>query len=111
MRIGLENRNGYSRRQGYAPRVRLAAAMATTTATDGLPSVAAHGTRSSLLAQVRTFLWVSSGMFSSSSLALAFLDWVATGSVQQANTHFLAAVIAAGLFGVATYLKLGPDEA
>jgi hypothetical protein len=84
--------------------------MATTTATENplgeaaLPPV-------SLVSQVRFFVWLAPGMFSMSSLALAFLDyWIVASSVQAA-THFLAAVVAAALFGVATVLKLGPSEA
>ena len=65
----------------------------------------------SLVAQVRTFLWLASGMFSTSSLALAFLDYMMVSSEGQATTHFLAAVVSAALFGVATVLKLGPSEA
>ncbi len=61
------------------------------------------------VAQVRTFLWLASGMFSVSALALAFLDFMYAGSMVQAATHFLAAVVAAALFGAATLLKLGPD--
>ncbi len=64
-----------------------------------------------LVAQVRTFLWLASGMFSTSALALAFLDFWMMGSAAQAATHFLAAVVAAVLFGFATVLKLGPSEA
>ena len=65
----------------------------------------------SLVAQVRTFLWLASGMFSTSSLALAFLDYMTVSSESQAAVHFLAAVVSAVLFGVATVLKLGPSEA
>lgn len=65
----------------------------------------------SFVSQIRTFLWLSSGMFSVSALALAFLDYWMISSASQAATHFLAAVIAAGLFGFATVLKLGPSEA
>ncbi len=45
------------------------------------------------------------------SLAIAFGDFFAAGAYQAANTHFLAAVVSAVLFGIATFLKLGPDEA
>lgn len=64
-----------------------------------------------LTTQLRKFLWVASGMFSTSSLALAFLDSFTAASYDQTVTHFLAAMAAAGLFAVATILKLGPDEA
>lgn len=65
----------------------------------------------SLVSQIRTFLWLASGMFSVSALALAFLDYWIVSSPVQAATHFLAAIVAAGLFGFATVLKLGPSEA
>lgn len=65
----------------------------------------------SLISQIRHFLWLSSGMFSMSAFALAFLDYWTLGPQEQAATHFLAAVVAAALFGVATLLKFGPDEA
>ncbi len=65
----------------------------------------------SLVTQIRTFLWLAAGMFSVSALALAFLDYWIVASSAQAGTHFLAAIAAAVLFGFATGLKLGPDEA
>ena len=65
----------------------------------------------SLVAQVRTFLWLASGMFSMSALALAFLDFWIVSAADQAGTHFLAAIVSAALFGLATLLKLGPSEA
>ena len=65
----------------------------------------------SLVTQFRHFLWLSSGMFSMSAFALAFLEFWAAGPVEQGTTHFLAAIASAALFGVATFLKLGPDEA
>ncbi len=91
--------------------------MAALHAAEGLPAEAllppipwVTQVRQSLWAQVRTFLWLASGMFSVSALALAFLDFMYAGSADQAATHFLAAVAAAALFGSATLLKLGPDE-
>lgn len=62
-------------------------------------------------AQVRKFLWLASGMFSVSALALAFVDYWVVASSARAETHFVAAVISAALFGLATFLKLGPSEA
>ncbi len=85
--------------------------MATTTATEAVALEPSLEASSTLIAQFRKFLWVASGLFSTSSLALAFLDFFAAGAYAQANTHFAAAVAAAALFGVATVLKLGPDEA
>ncbi len=85
--------------------------MSTATANEALPAEALLEAAPTFLAQVRTFLWLASGMFSTSSLALAFLDFFAARSAAQAGTHFLAAIVTGGLFGVATLLKLGPDEA
>lgn len=85
--------------------------MATTTAAEALDAELLLEPAPTLSAQFRKFLWAASGMFSTSSLALAFLDDFAGGSSRLAATHFLAAVAAAGLFAVATFLKLGPDEA
>lgn len=65
----------------------------------------------SLGSQIRTFLWLASGMFSTSALALAFLDYWIVSSSSQAGTHFLAAIVVGALFAVATVLKLGPSEA
>lgn len=64
-----------------------------------------------LIAQLRKFLWLASGMFSVSALALAFGDYWVVGSAAQAETHFVAAILSAALFGLATFLKLGPSEA
>ncbi len=86
--------------------------MATTTAAESVTADAeAAFDAASLASQVRRFLWLSSGMFSMSALALAFLDYWTLRPEGQAVTHFLAAVVAAALFGVATFLKFGPDEA
>ncbi len=85
--------------------------MATTTATEALAIEPVLEAAPTLVAQFRKFLWVASGLFSTSSLALAFGDFFAARSYEAASTHFLAAVAAAALFGVATFLKLGPDEA
>lgn len=85
--------------------------MATTTVTEAAAAATDAEPALAFIGQVRLFLWLASGMFSTSSLALAFLDYWAAGSSAQATTHFFAAIVAAGLFGFATLLKLGPDEA
>lgn len=85
--------------------------MATTTVTEALDVEPVLDVTPTLAAQLRKFLWLASGMFSISSLALAFGDFFAARSYNAASTHFLAALAAAALFGVATFLKLGPDEA
>ncbi len=85
--------------------------MATTTANEGLASDVLFGPAAPFVVQFRKFLWLASGMFSTSSLALAFGDYFTVGPGDQVATHFVGAVIAAGLFALATLLKLGPDEA
>lgn len=90
----------------------MGAAVATTTATENVtPDADAILPEVSRVAQIRQFLWLSSGMFSMSAFALAFLDYWTLGPQGQAATHFVAAIVAAALFGVATVLKFGPDEA
>jgi hypothetical protein len=83
--------------------------MATTTAAQTAPAAAARSL--SLRSQFRFFFCLSSGMFSMSALALAFLDHWGLGSAGQAATYFMATVVAAGLFGIATVLEFGPDQA
>lgn len=84
--------------------------MAAITAAENLPGEAALPAVS-LVSQIRTFLWLASGMFSVSALALAFLDYWIVSAAEQGGTHFLAAIVSAALFGFATVLKLGPSEA
>jgi len=83
--------------------------MATITATESVAELALPP--ASLISEVRLFLWLASGMFSTSALALAFLDYWVVASSSAAETHFVAAIVSAALFGVATLLKLGPGEA
>ncbi len=85
--------------------------MAAITSNEVLAPEVLLGPAPPFIVQFRKFLWLASGMFSTSSLALAFGDYFTVGPGGQAPTHFVAAVIAAGLFAVATFLKLGPDEA
>lgn len=86
--------------------------MATTTSVESAaPDAEIVLPVASLASQFRHFLWLASGMFSMSAFALAFLDYWTLGPAGQAATHFLAAVAAAALFGVATFLKFGPDVA
>jgi|GEM_PF-3694659 len=56
-------------------------------------------------------LWLFSGMFSLASLALAFAGYFGVGAFESANANFLAALVAAILFGVASLLKFGPESA
>lgn len=85
--------------------------MATTTATEALVAEPAVEASPTLLSQARKFLWVASGLFSTSSLTIAFLDYFFAEAYEPAATHFIAAVAAGVLFFVASFLKLGPEEA
>ena len=83
-----------------------------TISLDGAPADAvALEPAASLVTQVRHFLWLASGMFSMSAFSLAFLELWAADPAGQGTVHFLAAITSAALFGLATFLKLGPDEA
>ena len=62
-------------------------------------------------ARVRKFLWLSSGLFSAASFMIPAIGYLAFGSVEGAAANFLAAVVSACLFGVASLLHFGPDEA
>jgi hypothetical protein len=64
-----------------------------------------------LFARVRKFLWLSSGLFSAASFAIPFVGFMAYGTSQPASTNFLAAVVSACLFGIASLLHFGPDTA
>ena len=64
-----------------------------------------------VLSRVRKFVWLSSGMFSLAALSLAFSGYFAFGGMESAGTNFLAAVVAAGLFGLTSLLRFGPYSA
>lgn len=64
-----------------------------------------------LLIRLRRFVWLSSGMFSIAAMSLAFSGYFGLGAVESAGANFLAAVAAAGLFGLASLLKFGPYSA
>jgi hypothetical protein len=61
--------------------------------------------------RMRRFVWLSTGMFSAASLAMAFVGMFFAGSFEVAGSHFLASVVSGGLFGIASVLKFGMDEA
>ncbi len=61
--------------------------------------------------RVRKFLWLSSGMFSAASFAIPFIGYMGYGSTQVASTNFLAAIVSACLFGLASLLHFGPETA
>src|SRR5438093_12297187 len=62
--------------------------------------------------RIRHFAWVSTGMVSAAALALASLGYLWTETFANAASNFLASIVAAALFGLSSFLKLGPtDEA
>ena len=61
--------------------------------------------------RMRKFLWLSSGLFSAASFLIPALGYVAFGSFEGASTNFIAAVASACLFGLASLLHFGPEEA
>ena len=62
-------------------------------------------------ARFRKFLWLSSGLFSAASFTIPAIGYLAFGTADGAATNFLAAVVSACLFGVASLFHFGPDEA
>ena len=61
--------------------------------------------------RLKRFLWLSSGMFSAASFAIPFIGFMTYGSTQVASTNFLAAIVSAFLFGLASLLHFGPETA
>lgn len=61
--------------------------------------------------RVRKFVWLSTGMFSAASLTLAAMGYLFTGAFEGAASSFVASIASGALFGLATVLKFGPDEA
>src|SRR3989304_788223 len=64
-----------------------------------------------LLSRVRRFLWLSSGMFSVASLSLAFTGYAGFGTFEAASANFLASIVSAAVFGIASLLPFGPVPA
>lgn len=64
-----------------------------------------------LLSRVRRFLWLSSGMFSVASLSLAFTGYAGFGTFEAASANFLASIVSAAVFGIASLLRFGPASA
>ncbi len=64
-----------------------------------------------LNARLRKFLWLSSGLFSAASFTIPAIGYLAFGTAEDAATNFLAGVVSACLFGVASLLHFGPSEA
>lgn len=80
-----------------------AEALAMSSSTDAPPLT--------LFERFRKFLWLSSGLFSAASFAIPVVGLMAFGSFEGIGTNFLVAVVSACLFGLASVLHFGPDEA
>lgn len=76
-----------------------------------LPAVTAPEVELTFVGRIRKFLWLSSGLFSAASFAIPAIGLFAYGTTDGMATDFLAAVVSACLFGVASVLHFGPDEA
>ena len=64
-----------------------------------------------LVGRIRKFVWLSSGLFSAASFAIPAIGLFVYGTTDGMGTNFLAAVVSASLFGVASSLHFGPNEA
>ena len=64
-----------------------------------------------LVGRIRKFVWLSSGLFSAASFAIPAIGLFVYGTTEGMGTNFLAAVVSASLFGVASSLHFGPNEA
>lgn len=74
-------------------------------------SMSAEARPLTLFERFRKFLWLSSGLFSAASFAIPVVGLMAFGSFEGIGTNFLVAVVSACLFGLASVLHFGPDEA
>jgi hypothetical protein len=75
------------------------------------PARVAQVAELTLIDRIRKFLWLSSGLFSAASFAIPAIGILAYGSAEGMATDFLAAIVSAGLFGLACLMHFGPDEA
>jgi hypothetical protein len=78
-----------------------------------IPTDFAEPLELSFPARIRKFLWLSSGLFSAASFAMPALGILALGSVQTRGlgANFLAGIVSAALFGLASLLRFGPEQA
>jgi membrane associated rhomboid family serine protease len=65
----------------------------------------------SFLGRIRKFLWLSSGIFSAVSFAIAAIGVVAFGHLDGLGTSFLAAIISASVFGATSLHRFGTETA
>ena len=63
------------------------------------------------LVRLRTFLWLSSGLFSAAAIAVPMIGVLAFGSMDGVGPSFLAALASACFFGLASFLHFGPESA
>src|SRR5439155_19503206 len=63
------------------------------------------------LPRIRKFLWLSAGMFSAATFAMAMVGVVLYGRMDAVATSFLAWTVSAALFGLASIFRFVPDAA
>ena len=63
------------------------------------------------LPRIRKFLWLSAGMFSAATFAMAMVGVLLYGRVDGLAMSFLAGTVSAALFGLASIFRFGPDAA
>jgi len=90
--------------------------MATTTepalpAMPALPADSVERLELTFFARIRKFVWLSSGLFSAASFAIPAIGILAFGTLDGLGTSFLAAIMSACLFGLASFLRFGPETA
>ncbi len=81
------------------------------TNTELAPAAVDEGADLTFTGRVRKFLWLSSGLFSAASLAIPMIGYMAFGTFEGMVPNFVAAMMSAALFGLASFLHFGPDEA
>jgi hypothetical protein len=62
------------------------------------------------IARLRKVVWVWSGAFSMACFAASFLGFAVLRAFDSAGTSFVAGIVTAGVFGVASLLRFGPDS-
>ena len=60
---------------------------------------------------IRHLDWLSTGMFSASALAVAFVGYFWTGTREAMTSNFFASILSSALFGLSNVLQCGPNEA
>ncbi|MGI0149540.1 MAG: hypothetical protein ACREDF_08430 [Thermoplasmata archaeon] len=80
-------------------------------AVPAVPADLAEPFELTFFARIRKFFWLSSGLFSAASFAIPAIGLLAFGTSDGVGTNFLAAIVSACLFGLASLLHFGPETA